>query len=118
MKPTANRAHRRLLREEFRSGRLEAASSKAAVLSDLCDRLKYDQDAATEVHKGIYTERLETFLEDGTVSGALSTPPVCREWGQTPACATMVSHSANPLQSWPLQRRRRRSCPTCASCCA
>jgi len=62
---------RRLLREEFRSGRLEQASSKAAVLSDLCDRLKYDSDAATEVHKGIYTERIESFLEKKTISGAL-----------------------------------------------
>ena len=61
---------RRLLREEFRSGRLEAAESKAAMLSDLCDRLKYDQDAATEVHKGIYTERIETFLKDSKISGA------------------------------------------------
>jgi methionyl-tRNA synthetase len=63
---------RRLLREQFRSGRLEAASSKAAVLSDLCDRLQYDPDAATEVHKGIYTERIETFLEDKTISGTAS----------------------------------------------
>ena len=61
---------RRLLREEFRSGRLEAAESKAAMLSDLCDRLKYDQDAAVEVHKGIYTERIETFLKDSKISGA------------------------------------------------
>ena len=61
---------RRLLRDEFRSGRLEKAGSKAAVLSDLCDRLGYDQDAATEVHKGIYTERIETFLKDNKISGA------------------------------------------------
>lgn len=61
---------RKLLRDEFRSGRLRAASSKAAVLSDLCDRLKYDSDAAMEVHKGIYTERIETFLEDSKISGA------------------------------------------------
>lgn len=40
------------------------------MLSDLCDRLGYDQDAATEVHKGIYTERIETFLEDSKISGA------------------------------------------------
>ena len=61
---------RRLLRDEFRSGRLAAAPKKAEALQDLCDRLGYDGEAALEVHKGIFTERIETFLADKKLSGA------------------------------------------------
>jgi Chloroplast envelope transporter len=110
---------RRLLRDEFRSGRLEAAGSKAAVLSDLCDRLGYDQDAATEVHKGIYTERIETFLKDSKISGAAghwSTPQApqqqslllpaasvghlaawsCRLGAASPVCLPIQRHRCTP----------------------
>lgn len=65
---------RRLLREEFKSGRLEAAPSKAAALELLCERLKFEPDAASAIHKALFTERLETFLEDSLITG------MCR-WG-------------------------------------
>lgn len=60
---------RRLLREEFKSGRLEAAPSKAAALEQLCDRLKFEPDAASAIHKALFTERMETFLEDAHITG-------------------------------------------------
>ena len=50
---------RRLLREEFTSGRLDAAPSKAAVLGELCERLGYDAEAAAALHRQLYRERLE-----------------------------------------------------------
>ena len=77
---------RRLLREEFQSGRLKSAASKAELLEDLCERLKYDPDAATEVHKGIYTERIEKFLEDEKLTGAPPPPPPPPAGGGALAC--------------------------------
>lgn len=62
-------ACRRLLRDEFRSGRLEAAPSKAAALEELCDRLKFEPDAASAIHKALFTERIESFLEDNQLTG-------------------------------------------------
>ena len=63
---------RRLLREEFKSGRLQAAPSKAAALEQLCERLKFEPDAATAINKALFTERMETFLEDAKITGARS----------------------------------------------
>jgi Chloroplast envelope transporter len=60
---------RRLLREEFKSGRLDAAESKAMVLQSLCDRLKFEPEAAAEIHEGIFRDRLEQFLADKVITG-------------------------------------------------
>ena len=61
---------RRLLREEFRSGRLAAAPSKAAALQALCEKLKFDADEAASINRDLFTERIETFLEDEKLTGA------------------------------------------------
>lgn len=66
---------RRLLREEFKSGRLDAAPSKAEVLGELCDRLNFDGEAAAQLHKQLYREKLTSVLEDKSISGAL--PHLC-----------------------------------------
>lgn len=58
-------AYRRLLRDEFRSKRLEQAPKKAQALQALCDRIGYDPEAAVSVHKGIFVERMDKFLADG-----------------------------------------------------
>jgi hypothetical protein len=64
-------ARRRLLREEFTSGRLDAAPSKAAVLGELCERLGFDAAAAAALHRQLYRERLEALLaEDKRIGGA------------------------------------------------
>lgn len=55
---------RRQLRDEFRSGRLEKAPKKAQALQALCDGLGYDPEAAVSVHKGIFIERIESFLNE------------------------------------------------------
>ncbi|KAK9839292.1 hypothetical protein WJX81_005958 [Elliptochloris bilobata] len=57
-----SKAYRRLLREEFTSGRLDAAASKAAVLGELCERLGFDAEAAAALHRQLYRERLEALL--------------------------------------------------------
>ncbi len=63
-------ARRRLLREEFTSGRLDAAPSKAAVLGELCERLGFDAEAAAGLHRQLYRERLEALLaEDKRIGG-------------------------------------------------
>ena len=59
------------MREEFRSGRLAAASSKAAALQALCDRLKFDPNEAAAINRDLFTERIETFLEDEKLTGKL-----------------------------------------------
>ncbi len=67
---------RRLLREEFTSGRLDAAPSKAAVLGELCERLGFDSEAAAALHRQLYRERLEALLaaDKNRITGA---PPAC-----------------------------------------
>ena len=63
---------RRLLREEFTSGRLDAAPSKAEVLGQLCDRLNFDDEAASQLHKQLYREKLTSVAEKKKISGGLS----------------------------------------------
>lgn len=81
---------RRLLREDFRSGRLDAAPSKAEVLGELCDRLNFDQDAAAQLHKQLYREKLASVVEDKKITGALSGPPL----SQVPFLAELLRHDA------------------------
>jgi hypothetical protein len=69
---------RRLLREQFRNGRLDAATSKAEVLEELCDKLNFDPDAAAALHKQLYREKLLSVVADKKISGE---PP-----GSTHAC--------------------------------
>lgn len=57
------KTYRKLLREEVTSGRLDAAPSKAEVLGDLVDKVRWDGDAAMELHKSLYRQKLSSFLE-------------------------------------------------------
>lgn len=56
--------YRRLLREEVTSGRLDAAPSKAAVLQQLCERLKFSPEAASALHKSLYRQKIDQILEE------------------------------------------------------
>ena len=66
-------SRRRLLREQFKNGRLDAATSKAEVLEELCDKLNFDADAAASLHKQLYREKLTTVVADKKISGDLET---------------------------------------------
>ena len=55
---------RRLLREEVTSGRLDAATSKAAVLQQLCDRLKFSPEAAGALHRSLYRQKMDDVLKN------------------------------------------------------
>ena len=59
-----HRKYRRLLREEVTSGRLDAAPSKAAVLQQLCERLKFNPEAASALHKSLYRQKIDQILEE------------------------------------------------------
>ena len=55
---------RRLLREEVTSGRLDQATSKAAVLQQLCDRLKFNPEAAGSLHRSLYRQKMDDVLKN------------------------------------------------------
>jgi hypothetical protein len=46
------------------SGRLDAAPSKAAVLQQLCERLKFNPEAASALHKSLYRQKIDQILEE------------------------------------------------------
>jgi hypothetical protein len=54
---------RRLLREEVTSGRLAAAESKAEVLGELVERVRFDAEAAAAFHTALYKQKLASLLE-------------------------------------------------------
>ena len=62
---------RRMLREQFNNGQLDAAASKAEILEELCDKLNFDPDAAASLHKQLYRERLTSVVADKKISGDL-----------------------------------------------
>ena len=61
---------RRLLREAFQSGRLDSAPSKAEVLGELCEQLAFDPDAAAQLHRQLYREKLTALAEKKQLTGA------------------------------------------------
>ncbi len=66
-------AARRLLREEVTSGRLDAAPSKAAVLQQLCERLKFNPEAASALHKSLYRQKMDSIREENKkITGTLN----------------------------------------------
>ena len=67
------RMHRQLLREEVTSGRLDAASSKAQVLAELCERLNFDAEAAAALHRQLYRQKLDSLLEKKSLTGKQAT---------------------------------------------
>jgi hypothetical protein len=58
------KAYRKLLREEFTSGRLDAAASKAEVLGELLEKVSWDADAAMELHQTLYKQKLTSLLDE------------------------------------------------------
>ncbi|KAK9915263.1 hypothetical protein WJX75_006851 [Coccomyxa subellipsoidea] len=58
-----SKTYKRMLKELFTNGKLEAAPSKAEVLGDLCDRLNFDGEAAAQLHKQLYREKLTSLVE-------------------------------------------------------
>ena len=52
------------MREEVTSGRLDAATSKAAVLQQLCDRLKFNPEAAGALHRSLYRQKMDDVLKN------------------------------------------------------
>ena len=47
----------------FTSGKLDEAPSKAEVLGELCDRLNFEDEAAAQLHKQLYREKLTSLVE-------------------------------------------------------
>ncbi|KAK9831616.1 hypothetical protein WJX74_002584 [Apatococcus lobatus] len=59
-----------LLREAVSSKQIDQVTSPAAFLQDLCDRLRFDGEAAQALHKQIFQTRIQNFLEDKKISDA------------------------------------------------
>lgn len=59
----AARLYRRLLRDEVTSGRLDAAASPAGVLQVLCERVRFSAEAAMEMHRQLYKQKLSSLAE-------------------------------------------------------
>eukprot|EP00873_Tetraselmis_striata_P004915 jgi/Tetstr1/425179/TSEL_015640.t1 len=53
------RTYRNKLREKVASGELEAAESKAAVLQEMCNNLRFDPASAAQLHMSIYRQKLK-----------------------------------------------------------
>ncbi|KAE9460931.1 hypothetical protein C3L33_07152, partial [Rhododendron williamsianum] len=62
------KVYRKRLAQSVSSGDLEGAPSKAEFLQNLCDELHFDPQKATEIHEGIYREKLQKFVADGELS--------------------------------------------------
>lgn len=48
---------------------MDAAPSKAEVLGQLCDRLNFDDEAAAQLHKQLYREKLSSLVEKKKITG-------------------------------------------------
>jgi len=57
------KCYRNFLRRAVTDGALDAAESKAAFLTDLCEKLQFDSEVAASVHSDIYKQKLEALLE-------------------------------------------------------
>eukprot|EP00959_Pyramimonas_sp_CCMP1952_P396504 8307463-Pyramimonas_sp.AAC.1 len=57
------KCYRNYLRRAVQDGSLDAAESKAAFLTDLCERLQFESEVAASVHSDIYKQKLESLLE-------------------------------------------------------
>ncbi|KAI8523482.1 hypothetical protein RHMOL_Rhmol13G0077300 [Rhododendron molle] len=62
------KVYRKRLAQSVSSGDLEGAPSKAEFLQNLCDELHFDPQKATEIHEGIYREKLQKFVADRELS--------------------------------------------------
>lgn len=66
----AARLYRRLLKDEVTSGRLDAAASPASVLSTLCDKVRFSPEAAMEMHRQLYKQKLASLVDKKVLSDA------------------------------------------------
>ena len=48
----------------MKSGRLDAAQSKAKVLQQLCEQLKFNPEAAAALHRSLYRQKIDGILEE------------------------------------------------------
>ncbi|KAL0904165.1 hypothetical protein M5K25_026239 [Dendrobium thyrsiflorum] len=62
------KVYRKRLSQAVSSGDLEAASSKAAFLQNLCEELHFDPQKASEIHEEIYRQKLQQSVADGELS--------------------------------------------------
>lgn len=60
--------YKKMLREEVTSGRLDAAASKAELLGELVEKVKWDGEQALALHESIYRQKLSSFLEKTRIS--------------------------------------------------
>eukprot|EP00252_Welwitschia_mirabilis_P003221 TRINITY_DN13309_c0_g1_i1.p1 TRINITY_DN13309_c0_g1~~TRINITY_DN13309_c0_g1_i1.p1 ORF type:complete len:982 (-),score=224.75 TRINITY_DN13309_c0_g1_i1:486-3431(-) len=60
--------YRRRLAQSIKGGDLEAASSKAAFLQNLCDELHFDPNKASQIHQELYKQKLQQCVLDGELS--------------------------------------------------
>ncbi|XXG39938.1 hypothetical protein AAC387_Pa01g0770 [Persea americana] len=63
-----SKVYRRRLSQAVSSGSLEASSSKAAFLQNLCNELHFDPEKASEIHEEIYRQKLQQSVTDGELS--------------------------------------------------
>ncbi|KAG2482678.1 hypothetical protein HYH03_018413 [Edaphochlamys debaryana] len=68
----AARLYRRLLKEEVTSGRLDAAESPAKVLQQLCEKVRFRPEAALELHRQLYKQKMAQLLESRRGVGGLT----------------------------------------------
>lgn len=59
----STKCYRNYLKKAVQDGSLDAAESKAAILTTLCEALQFDSEMAANVHSDIYKAKLESLLE-------------------------------------------------------
>ncbi|CAI7840156.1 unnamed protein product [Closterium sp. NIES-54] len=62
------KVYRRKLANLVTGGELDRAASKAEVLQELCDSLKFDPEKAAQIHEEIYRQKLQQCLADKSLS--------------------------------------------------
>mmetsp|Transcript_30974 Transcript_30974/g.68639 ORF Transcript_30974/g.68639 Transcript_30974/m.68639 type:complete len:1037 (+) Transcript_30974:146-3256(+) len=64
----AAKLYKKLLREEVTSRRIDEAESPASVLQQLCDRVKFSPEAALDLHRQLYKQKLAQLIDKGRLS--------------------------------------------------
>ncbi|CAI5464387.1 unnamed protein product [Closterium sp. Yama58-4] len=62
------KVYRRKLANLVTGGELDRAASKAEVLQELCDSMKFDPEKAAQIHEEIYRQKLQQCLADKSLS--------------------------------------------------
>eukprot|EP00798_Chlamydomonas_sp_ICE-L_P010243 gene10243-8160_t len=61
---TSSRLYKKLLREEVVSKRIDEAADPADVLKSLCEKVRFSPEAATELHKQLYKQKIGAILDE------------------------------------------------------